>query len=61
MRFFRPVPHPYVTTDMIDTGDTVPLLYELIENEGDNKGYWERRERQDWSDMPNLWGPFEKE
>ena len=29
-------------------------------NKGDGKGYWERRSKGDWSDMPNLFGPFDK-
>jgi len=32
-----------------------PVFWEMIEGE---KGYWARRERGDWSDMPNLWGPW---
>ena len=27
----------------------------------DDQGYWEKRKRGDWQDMPNLWGPFEDE
>ena len=32
-------------------------MYELIE--GDGHGYFERRERKDWDDLPRLFGPFE--
>lgn len=32
-----------------------PVQFELIEGKD---GYWERRERGDWADMPKLWGPF---
>ena len=54
-KFFRPVRHPFLTPDIIDTGENPPLLYELIEGDGDQKGYFERRENQDWDDMVNLW------
>jgi hypothetical protein len=53
--FFREIKHPFVTNDMISTGDDPPIFFEFIEGE---KGYWERRERKDWSDLPNLWGPW---
>ena len=58
--FFRPVPHPYLKTDVYNTGEKdPPIYYQLIENEGDNKGYWERRKNKDWDDMPKLFGPFD--
>lgn len=55
--FFREKPHPLITSnDMLDAKEPeFPLFYELIEGEGDNKGYWERRENKDWSDLPKLW------
>lgn len=58
--FFKEIPHPWLeNNDRLDTKENYPLFYEFIE--GTNKGYWERREKQDWEDMPNLWGPFEDE
>ena len=55
-QFFREIDHPYAKADGIfKAPETSPKFYELVEGE---KGYWERRENQDWSDMPNLWGPF---
>jgi len=53
------IDHPYVTNDMIRTGSKKAIYWKLVENEGDNKGYWERRENGDWGDVPNLFGPFE--
>ena len=38
-------------------GDGEVIQYELLEG---GNGYWERRERGDWQDMPNLWGPFDE-
>jgi hypothetical protein len=44
---------------MYGIGDkTQTVYYELIENDGDDKGYFERRKNKDWADMPKLWGPF---
>ena len=60
-KFFRRIKHPYITKDIIDTGEDEIDFYELIENDGDNKGYWERRLRKDWDDMPHLWPPFGNE
>ena len=59
--FFVEKPHPFITDDFkdFDYGTEKPIFYELIE--GNGKGYWERREKGDWSDLPNLWGPFEEE
>ena len=57
--FFKKVPHPYFKPKPKDTEDLKPKMYKLIENEGNLKGYWERREKQDWADLPALWGPFE--
>ena len=42
-------------------GEEEPVWWEVIENEGDNKGYWERRKNRDWADMPKLFGPFPPE
>ena len=59
--FFREVDHPYKAQLKGIFGPNVrDTIYTLIENEGDNKGYWERRARGDWSDLPSLWGPFDK-
>lgn len=55
--FFRQITHPFVRNDELPTGEEQPLIFELVEGD---KGYWERRERQDWSDLPNLWGPFDQ-
>ena len=41
--FFKAINHPYITKNMFDLGDDQVMLYKLIENEGDDKGYWERR------------------
>lgn len=59
-RFFRERNHPFITEGQLDVGTEECLQYELIENEGDGRGYWERRQRGDWEDMPNLWGPWEE-
>ena len=45
--------------ETLDSKEETPVLYELIEGQGDNKGYWERRENKDWDDLHNLWGPWE--
>jgi hypothetical protein len=37
-----------------------PVMWQLKNNKGDGKGYWERRSKGDWADMPNLFGPFDK-
>jgi len=34
-----------------------PVFYHF-KTDYDN-GYWERRKRSDWADMPKLWGPFD--
>ena len=60
-KFFRKLDHPHITNEMLTTREEKPVYYQLIENEGDDKGYWERRETGDWDDLPNLWGPFPKE
>ena len=58
-KFFVLRKHPYIKDNkMIATHEDRPAFYDIIEGAGDQKGYWERRERGDWSDMPNLWGPF---
>ena len=51
-RFFRETEHPYVedVRDIRGNYEDNPIIYRLIENEGDHKGYWERRERNDWDD-----------
>lgn len=57
-KFFRSMEHPFITADFIGDGHKNPMYYPLIENEGDNKGYWERRLNKDWDDLPRLFGPF---
>mmetsp|Transcript_10612 Transcript_10612/g.16197 ORF Transcript_10612/g.16197 Transcript_10612/m.16197 type:complete len:211 (-) Transcript_10612:56-688(-) len=57
-KFFKKTEHPYLTSRAeLNTNELEdpPIHYELITGE---KGYWERRKRGDWEDMPNLWGPF---
>ena len=41
----------------LKTGEDIPIQWLFIM--GDKNGYWERRERGDWNDMPKLWGPFD--
>ena len=56
--FFEEVPHPFLKEGHgLPIGEEHPIMWKLIEGE---KGYWERRARGDWSDMPNLWGPFDQ-
>lgn len=52
-RFFRKVEHPYVRNEVMQTFEDPPIYYELID---DDSGYWQRRNRQDWDDLPDLWG-----
>ena len=58
--FFEEVPHPFLRKQN-ELNILNPIQYKLIENKGDQKGYWERRQKGDWKDLPNLWGPFDKE
>jgi oxysterol-binding protein-related protein 3/6/7 len=54
-RFFRKVEHPFLRKGdaMVKTiKEDEPVMWELIEGEN---GYWERRKRGDWADMPRLW------
>jgi hypothetical protein len=39
----------------LNIGDGKPVFWRL---KNDEKGYWQRREKGDWKDMPNLYGPF---
>jgi hypothetical protein len=55
-KFFREVDHPFVKNEDIDSHEQAPKFYQLIEE----RGYWERRENQDWSDLPNLWSGFDE-
>ena len=57
-KFFKQIPHPYMKKEYWDTGDVIPVLYDLVDGE---KGYWERRKNQDWQGLPNLWGPYTDE
>jgi hypothetical protein len=52
--FFKPIPHPLRNEP--GPYEEKPLRYVLVEGK---KSYWERRKNGDWSDMPNLWGPYE--
>jgi len=57
--FFREQPHPYVTKETLPVeGDDQVIMWDLIEDEG--VGYWDRRKNNNWTDLPNLWGPFEE-
>lgn len=50
--FFKQVEHPFVRgTEVLDTKEEAPLLWKLIEGP---KGYWERRNRKDWTTIPDL-------
>ena len=53
-RFFEEIDHPYLKEPY--AGEERPKMYRLIQGD---RGYWARRERQDWADMPNLWGPYD--
>ena len=56
-KFFREIPHPVLKKEhQLDTNEETPIMWELIEGE---KGYWSRRNRSDWADLPRLWGPFD--
>lgn len=58
--FFKEIPHPHLSNnEIVDSRQEKPVMFKLIENEGDEKGYWERREKEDWADLPNLWGPWD--
>ena len=57
-RYFRKVPHPFLNNKEIETNEEEPFHYELIDDEN---GYWQKRQRQDWSGSVNIWGPFEEE
>ena len=52
------MPHPFLTNKEIDTKEESPIHFELIVGEN---GYWEKRQRQDWSGSVNIWGPFDEE
>jgi hypothetical protein len=54
------VPHPKIKSndELNSKEENGPIFYELVEEEN---GYFERRDRQDWADMPNLWGPWDDE
>ena len=57
--FFEQIPHPYLKPGMLETNeDGECIQYRL--KKGD-KNYWNRRKTADWSDAPNLWGPFNHE
>ena len=57
-KFFEKEPHPHLkNNNVINTLEFKPVFYHF-KTDYDN-GYWERRKRSDWSDMPKLWGPFD--
>ena len=41
--FFREIPHPFIEGE---------VRWDVIKGEND---YWHRRERKDWSGLPDLW------
>lgn len=51
--FFREVHHPYLKAGDLMDAEVQPVFYDLVEG---REGYWQRRERKDWDDMPDLWG-----
>ena len=57
-KFFKEIDHPFIKKpcEFIQNCDK-PFCYELIKGQN---GYWERRERQDWKDLPNIFGPFDE-
>ena len=56
-KFFVQEDHPLLkNNDVLDSRETKPVRWRLIEGE---QSYWSRRERGDWSDMPRIWGPFD--
>jgi len=56
--YFEMVRHPFLKDNsIINTNEKVPVKWQLIQGP---KGYWERRERGDWADALQLWGPFDK-
>ena len=58
-KFFTKVIHPFIkNNEFLETGFEQPCMYTLVD---DDSGYWKRRERQDWDDMPNLWGPWKND
>ena len=57
-KYFKEVAHPYVfDNETINTKEDKPIFYEFIEGD---KGYFSRREKKDWSDSYNIWGPWEE-
>jgi hypothetical protein len=55
--FFREVPHPLIQNNELKHYEEKAVRYEFIEDE--DKNYWSRRNRNDWKDLPNLWGPYD--
>ena len=55
--FFREVAHPLIQNDELKHYEEKAVRYEFIEDE--DKNYWSRRNRKDWKDLPNLWGPYD--
>lgn len=57
-KFFKEIEHPILKkSDNLNTLEETPIMWQLVEGE---QGYWARRNRGDWADMPSLWGPFEE-
>ena len=52
-KYFVLKDHPRVTNFKLKTGQETPLLYEF---RSDEKGYWTRRNNQDWGDCMDIWG-----
>ena len=48
-KFFEEIEHPFLKQGQLQTNEEVPLMWKLIDGE---KGYWARRNRGDWGDLP---------
>ena len=51
LRFFKQVAHPTVYNEIIDTREDEPIHFELVTGP---EGYWERRQKKDWSGQGNM-------
>lgn len=57
-KFFIQENHPHFKdNEILDSREARPIRFRFVEGE---KGYWERRHKGDWADMPKIWGPFDK-
>ena len=54
--FFEEIKHPFLKQNTFKHKTFPnPVTWVLKESRGNFKSYWDRREAQDWSGMPNLW------